>query len=73
MSDLIPDKYKGWIKDHKEPHIGMLDGAKVRIRKCGTCKHFLGGGDFGTCCDQMYELKYRDSKACEKYSEMKEE
>ena len=34
---------------------------------CGTCKHYLGGGDFGTCCDQTYDLKYEKSKACEKY------
>lgn len=46
---------------------------KKDIRICGICKHFLGGGDFGTCCDQTYDLKYTDSKVCEKYSERKEE
>ena len=25
---------------------------------CGTCKNFLGGGDFGTCCTKTYELRY---------------
>ena len=55
ISDMIAD----WTEEKKD------------IRRCGICKHFLGGGDFGTCCDQTYELKYRDSKVCEKYSERK--
>ena len=57
INDMIAD----WTEEKKD------------IRICGICKHFLGGGDFGTCCDQTYDLKYTDSKVCEKYSERKEE
>lgn len=34
---------------------------------CGNCKHFIGGGDWNLCCDQMYDLCYRYTAACEKY------
>ncbi len=34
---------------------------------CLGCKHFLGGGDFGLCCDLTYQLKYEDSSACEHF------
>lgn len=36
-------------------------------RICGNCRHFIGGGDWNLCCDQMSGLCYRDTKACEKY------
>ncbi len=32
---------------------------------CFDCKHFKGGGDFGTCCTKTYGLRYWDSGACE--------
>ena len=34
---------------------------------CGTCKHFIGGGDWNLCCDLQYDLCYRHTPACEKY------
>lgn len=66
---------KGCQSDHLIFITELLNAWEKRKdnRRCGICKHFLGGGDFGTCCDQTYELKYRDSKVCEKYSERKEE
>ena len=36
---------------------------------CGNCKHFTGGGDFGTCCSLKYDLTYEDSEACDKFEE----
>lgn len=33
---------------------------------CANCKHFLGGGDFGTCCSKDYGLHYEDN-ICEKW------
>ena len=68
---LVPeDDYYAFIRNADD----FCSRAKRKDnRRCGICKHFLGGGDFGTCCDQTYELKYRDSKVCEKYSERKEE
>lgn len=36
-------------------------------KTCGTCNHFMGGGDWNLCCDQMYDLCYENTKACEKY------
>ena len=34
---------------------------------CGSCRHYIGGGDWNLCCDLMYWLCYRESEACEKY------
>lgn len=42
---------------------------------CAFCKHFIGGGDWGLCCDLEHEdypcgfLCYEDTDACEKYEE----
>jgi hypothetical protein len=41
------------------------------MNKCEECKHFLGGGDFGTCCSKHYNLCYKNTPACE-YFEFKE-
>ena len=30
---------------------------------CGTCKHFIGGGDWNLCCTVMYDLCYRFTHA----------
>ena len=35
--------------------------------KCGTCKYYIGGGDWGLCCDLQYGLCYRYTAACHKY------
>ena len=35
------------------------------MNKCKDCEHFLGGGDFGTCCTKTYWLKYAETLACE--------
>jgi hypothetical protein len=37
------------------------------MNTCKECKHFLGGGDFGTCCTQTYDLVYKYTIACEKF------
>lgn len=37
-------------------------------KTCGSCTHYLGGGDWNLCCDQMYELCYKDTPACDKYN-----
>lgn len=34
---------------------------------CGSCKHYIGGGDWNLCCDLKYDLCYRFSEACENY------
>ena len=36
-------------------------------RICGTCRHFIGGGDYNLCCDLRFELCYRDTFACGMY------
>ena len=36
-------------------------------KTCGTCRHYIGGGDWNLCCDLMYGLCYRDTGACERY------
>ena len=35
--------------------------------KCGSCKHYLGGGDWNLCCDLKYDLCYEYTEACEQY------
>lgn len=35
---------------------------------CATCTHFMGGGDFGTCCTKDYGLWY-ENNCCEKWEE----
>lgn len=35
---------------------------------CANCKHFLGGGDFGTCCSKNYNLFY-ENDVCENWEE----
>lgn len=37
------------------------------MKKCKDCKHFIGMGDFGTCCSVDYGLHYEDSTACDKW------
>lgn len=39
---------------------------KLRDR-CGTCRHFIGGGDWYLCCDQRYDLCYEDYEVCGLY------
>lgn len=40
--------------------------------KCGSCRHFIGGGDWGLCCQIDYGLHYEDSEACQDYEQMEE-
>lgn len=48
-------------------------------KKCGTCKHFIGGGDWNLCCDLHHPdypcgfLCYEDTVACKDYKEGKYE
>lgn len=39
------------------------------MAKCGTCRHFIGAGDWCLCCERHPELYYKDSPACEDYAE----
>ena len=32
---------------------------------CGSCRHYIGGGDWNLCCDLMYDLCYRDTVGCD--------
>lgn len=47
--------------------------------RCGTCKHFIGGGDWNLCCDLPHPdypcgfLCYEDTVACKDYKEGKYE
>ena len=34
---------------------------------CGSCRHYIGGGDWNLCCDLKYGLCYLDTIACDKY------
>ena len=38
-------------------------------KHCYQCRHFLGGGDWGLCCDLQYGLCYKETNACEKFEE----
>jgi predicted RNA-binding Zn-ribbon protein involved in translation (DUF1610 family) len=37
------------------------------MNKCGSCRYFIGGGDWALCCSKDYWLHYEESDACEKY------
>lgn len=37
------------------------------MSKCGSCRYFIGGGDWNLCCSKDYYLHYEDSPACDKY------
>lgn len=34
---------------------------------CETCEHYMGGGDWGLCCTESYDLCYEDTIVCERY------
>ncbi len=42
------------------------------METCGSCKHYIGGGDWNLCCDLKYDLCYRFDEACEYYVYSKE-
>ena len=70
-----------WRKNEKETHAtGFVKGMKppeplegLLSDRCGTCRHFIGGGDWNLCCDLPHPdypcgfLCYADTLACEKY------
>lgn len=47
-----------------------------KCKTCGTCQHFIGGGDFDLCCDLEKSgtifgfLCYSSTPACEDYAEI---
>ena len=51
----------GWVRNERSTPV------------CGSCGHFIGGGDWNMCCDLSHEdhpcgfLCYRDTQACEHY------
>ena len=46
---------------------------------CGTCQHYIGGGDWNLCCDLPHEdcpcgfLCYEDTEACKDYKSIQNE
>lgn len=34
---------------------------------CGSCKHYIGGGDWNLCCSKQYDLCYETTPACDMY------
>ena len=44
-----------------------------KVNYCGSCEHFIGGGDWNLCCDLPHEdypcgfLCYKDTVACDQY------
>ena len=70
-----------WRKDEKEHHAtGYVKSMKppdplpdMLSDRCGTCRHFIGGGDWNLCCDLPHPdcpcgfLCDADTLACEKY------
>ena len=39
------------------------------MNKCNDCEHFVGGGDWGLCCDLKYDLVYESTEACELFEQ----
>lgn len=37
------------------------------MAKCGSCKFFIGAGDYNLCCEKHSWLCYRDTEGCELY------
>ncbi len=44
----------------------MVEPKKITLR-CGSCRYFIGGGDWGLCCQIDYGLHYEDSESCDDY------
>ena len=40
------------------------------MKTCFSCSHFLGGGDWGLCCDIRDILCYFDTEACNNYEKV---
>jgi len=40
---------------------------------CGSCKHYMGMGDWSLCCDLKHDLCNENTPACEKYEEKTDE
>ena len=40
------------------------------MKTCFSCLHFLGGDDWGLCCDVNDTLCYFDTEACENYEKV---
>lgn len=40
------------------------------MKTCFSCSHFLGGGDWGLCCDIRDILCYFDTEACNNYKKV---
>lgn len=40
------------------------------VKTCGTCKFFIGGGDWNLCCTRKPHLYYENSLACNLYEEL---
>ena len=40
------------------------------MKTCFSCLHFLGGDDWGLCCDVNDTLCYFDTEACDNYEKV---
>ena len=40
------------------------------MKTCFSCLHFLGGGDWGLCCDIRDILCHFDTEACNNYEKV---
>lgn len=61
-------KAGGPVAKTKDDAIGMWNARAPKgsepAPKCGTCKHYIGGGDWNLCCTRRYDLCYEDTDAC---------
>lgn len=39
------------------------------MSKCGQCEHYIGGGDWGLDCTEMYGLTSENADACPKFAQ----
>lgn len=75
VEKLNPNFYvyyvRSWTLDENTTKFDVGSHTEFFVFKklcCANCKHFLGGGDFGTCCIEDYGLRYEDN-ICEKWEE----
>ena len=47
----------------------MKEGGNRMKDFCAFCEHYLGGGDFGTCCSIRNDLHYGYNYACKYFKE----
>lgn len=72
----------GYIGESTRSEIEYAQKNKKPVKylvTCGQCSHFLGMGDWNLCCDlprpecPMGHLCYKDTPACDKFEEVKDD